>query len=63
MFTTSEGVYFSTIEKTRGGRIGAFKVEVDHDSSFYEGRHIGFLAHVKTTSGPKLVISVNIDRP
>jgi hypothetical protein len=63
VFSTSAGVYFATIEKTRGGRVGGFKIEVDYDVSFYEGRHIGCLAHAVTSTGPKLMVSINVDNP
>ncbi len=59
LLKTSVGIYFVTIEKTKGGRVGSFKILVNSDASFYEGRNIGLLSQVKTSDGHKLIVSVN----
>lgn len=56
---TSMGVHKATISKHYIGRSFKFTVKADSETCYFNGKHVSSVAQVKTSTGPKIVFTVN----
>ena len=59
LFITNKGVYQGSITKEIIERACKFVVKIDRDFNCFSGKHLSNLVQLETSTGPKLIFTVN----
>jgi hypothetical protein len=59
LFMTNQGVYRGSITKQVIGKVFKFEIDIDPAFSCFPGRHVSSMVQLATSTGPKLILTVN----